>query len=579
MKRTSLIAATAFSLFGCSGCTVDAPAPGTVSGQFAGCPYPNSIGINMSGKHWGLIWNDEFDGSGLPNADKWMIDIGRHYPSWPWSDAPYLMDGWLNNEVQNYSSSTANVRVENGRLRIAANRSGLGAPWYSGRIETRQSFCPEDGGAIAVEAKIQLPSGQTGLGKVDGYWPAFWMMGDCLRSGSDSAYGHNMQYESWPFCGEIDIADFPSYTEAPTTFVSGLHCGSYTAGPCNERNGIVATGSCGGNCGSGSTSHVFRLEWSKTLNADGCTDPLGRMAFYVDDSPVGGGTNYAKNIWSLLYSNPNPFDPSSQTMIRDDAWAGFVQPFFIVLNLALKGDGTPAGERHVDYAYVHESSGYTTPSDMPMFIDYVRVYKLYNNTDPTGPNLIPNGGFDAPVTTNWYAANGSPSIEVECGSPAGGNCASMGSRSGASSDERFYMELLDQSGAWNSWSGFDYPGSRAYPPTLDAPIPAQTSDAGLYLQFWVKIIGNDSSTNDYLTFQTLADGGAIVGYAGTVFSNGTLSLGNLDTIQEIPKNEWVHVKWRYGTAGPLTGGGHFVAPTTVTQKATRFLIDGLSLTN
>lgn len=574
MKRSCVLGAVGLLLLGCSGTGIDGPPTETVSAELNGCPYPDTVGIDMTNKHWGLIWNDEFDGSGLPNASKWMIDLGHHYPTWPWPNAPYFSDGWLNNELQYYSNSTNNVRVENGRLRIAANRNGFYAPWYSARIETRQSFAPDADGAIAIEAKIQLPNGQTGNGRVDGYWPAFWMMGDCLRSGSHSAYGYNTLYESWPFCGEIDIADFPSYTESPTTFASGLHCGSYTAGPCNERNGIMATGSCNGNCGSGSTSHVFRLEWSTAKNADGCTDPDGRFAFYVDGRTVGDNQSYAKNIWSLFYSNPNPVDPSSVTMIRDQAYTAFGQPFFIILNLALKGDNTPAGPRHTDYAYWHEGSGYTTPNDRPMFVDYVRVYKLYRNTDPTGPNLVPNGGFESGAT-NWYAVSGTPLIAANCASPVGGSCVWMGGHAGANNTERFKMELLDQTG-WNSWSGFDAAGFRAPMPSMEAPIPTSLSNTSMYLQFWVKILGNNSSTADYLKFQALGDNGSSVGNVGTIYSNGTISPTNLDSTTTIPKNTWVRVKWRFPS---LSNGGHFISPSTTTQNGTAFLIDGLTVTN
>ncbi|HEX4893211.1 MAG TPA: glycoside hydrolase family 16 protein, partial [Hyphomicrobiaceae bacterium] len=52
---------------------------------------------------WKLVWSDEFDGQGAPDAAKWSYDVGGH--------------GWGNRELQFYTDSRlANARVENGLL-------------------------------------------------------------------------------------------------------------------------------------------------------------------------------------------------------------------------------------------------------------------------------------------------------------------------------------------------------------------------------------------------------------------------------------------------------------------------------
>src|SRR5688572_12500070 len=50
------------------------------------------------------VWQDEFDYTGLPDAAKWGYDIGGH--------------GWGNNELQHYTNSINNAKVEDGKLTI-----------------------------------------------------------------------------------------------------------------------------------------------------------------------------------------------------------------------------------------------------------------------------------------------------------------------------------------------------------------------------------------------------------------------------------------------------------------------------
>jgi hypothetical protein len=52
---------------------------------------------------WQLVWSDEFDENGLPNASKWSYDVGGH--------------GWGNQELQYYTERRSkNARVQDGKL-------------------------------------------------------------------------------------------------------------------------------------------------------------------------------------------------------------------------------------------------------------------------------------------------------------------------------------------------------------------------------------------------------------------------------------------------------------------------------
>lgn len=135
--------------------------------------------ITVGNKQYRLVWSDEFDYTGLPDASKWKFETG------------YVR----NQEVQYYTDSRLeNCKVENGRLYITAlNDSSQGHPVTSASIETfgLQSF---KYGYIEVRAKMPH------LGS--GTWPAIWTL------------GVNRDAVGWPRCGEIDIMEWTG--KAPT---------------------------------------------------------------------------------------------------------------------------------------------------------------------------------------------------------------------------------------------------------------------------------------------------------------------------------------------------------------------------
>jgi beta-glucanase (GH16 family) len=74
---------------------------------------------------------------------------------------------------------------------------------------------------MQVEASIRL--GTNAIGNKQGLWPAFWMLGDSMRHGTQ-----------WPQCGEIDIFE---QVNGQMTGYGTIHCGTYPGGPCGEPNG------------------------------------------------------------------------------------------------------------------------------------------------------------------------------------------------------------------------------------------------------------------------------------------------------------------------------------------------------
>jgi beta-glucanase (GH16 family) len=146
---------------------------------------------DQDGGPWKLVWSDEFDYNGLPDAKKWDYDVGGH--------------GWGNKELQFYTARRKeNARVEDGHLIIEARKeSWEGREYTSARLVSRGKG---DWTYGRFEVKAKLPSGR-------GTWPAIWMLP------TDWTYG------SWPKSGEIDIMEHVGFD--PDVIHTSIHTSAY----------------------------------------------------------------------------------------------------------------------------------------------------------------------------------------------------------------------------------------------------------------------------------------------------------------------------------------------------------------
>ncbi|NPD47508.1 MULTISPECIES: family 16 glycosylhydrolase [unclassified Lentimicrobium] len=190
-----------------------------------------------------LIWSEEFDYTGLPDASYWNMETGG--------------GGWGNNELQNYTNREDNALVGNGYLTITAKEEVYGGRNYtSARITTQNKFDFKYG---KIEARIKLPYGQ-------GIWPAFWMLGSNINS------------VSWPACGEIDIMELVGGTNRDNISHSTIHwdnAGQHASygESYSLSNGIFAD-----------DFHVFSVEWDEQ-SIRGFVD--GSQYFVADITPSG----------------------------------------------------------------------------------------------------------------------------------------------------------------------------------------------------------------------------------------------------------------------------------------------------
>jgi beta-glucanase (GH16 family) len=252
-----------------------------------------------------LVWSDEFTNStgsnAQPNPMVWTYDTGN--------------SGFGNHELENYCAwgsnispcSTANPNVyvgTDGYLHIDAQQPSAGV-YTSARLKTKGLFSFQYG---RIEVRAQVPEAQ-------GFWPAFWLM------------GNNIATVNWPACGEMDVLERINAAATPDWNEGSIHGTGFTG----NNLGTVF------NFPSGQTAagwHTYGMIWSP-----------GSVSYYVDD-PTHPYVTYTTSSISGLSGAVWPFDLGAN---------------YILLNLAVGGDwpGSPNA---------------STPFPSEMLVDYVRVY-------------------------------------------------------------------------------------------------------------------------------------------------------------------------------------------------------------
>ncbi len=253
-----------------------------------------------------LVWSDEFTNATSanvqPNPAVWTYDTGA--------------TGWGNSELEDYcawaSSASpcdpANPNVYVGTdsyLHIVAEQPSP-AVYTSARIKSQGLFSILYG---RVEARIMVPEAQ-------GFWPAFWML------------GNNIVTDNWPACGELDIQERINAAGSPDWNAGSIH----------------GTGFTGANLGtqyyfpSGQTAagwHTYGMIWQP-----------GSIQYYIDN-PTNIYATYTPASLNSLSGAVWPFDSGNA--------------MFFIVNLAVGGSwpGNPNG---------------TTPFPSQTLVDYVRVY-------------------------------------------------------------------------------------------------------------------------------------------------------------------------------------------------------------
>ncbi len=167
---------------------------------------------------WKLVWSDEFDYVGLPDATKWDYDVGG--------------EGWGNNELEYYTKERKqNARVEKGNLVIEARKEDWENKKYTSARLVSKGKADWKYGKIEVRAK--LPKGVGG-------WPAIWMLGSTTPM-------------KWPDDGEIDIMEHVGYD--PGVIHASIHCKKYNHVIRTQKTATTTVPDFA------DAFHVYALEW------------------------------------------------------------------------------------------------------------------------------------------------------------------------------------------------------------------------------------------------------------------------------------------------------------------------------
>lgn len=301
---------------------------------------------------YNLVWEDQFDGDSLNRKD-WNIET--HEP------------GWVNEELQEYTTSSDNIYVKDGKLIIKPVKTEKdGKPYYtSGRVNTQNKHDFKYG---LFEARVKVPEGK-------GFLPAFWMMPT-----DENLYGQ------WPRCGEIDIMEVLG--DQTDTSHGTIHYGN----PHAQSQGSYQLKS-----GSFSSEfHTFSAEWEP-----------GKISWYVDGRLIHTESDWhstTEGQGTITY--PAPFD----------------QPFYLILNLAVGNNwaGYPdettdidGATYEIDYVRAYQKDSYDENVEKPEKTVVLR------DPDKNG-NYVVNGDFavaeDLTDASGWQfmtALGGEATAEIK----------------------------------------------------------------------------------------------------------------------------------------------------------------------
>lgn len=300
-----------------------------------------------SGARLKLMWQEEFNGSrGVPSTIQTATRHAKYGQNW----ATEITGNPYNHERQYYTDdvvqfnpngSIAHWAIEqNGKGQLAINARvpqaktakhrgtyppdlcGYGkCEFVSGRMNTKHKLSFRYG---YIVARVKVPTG-------GGTWPAFWMLGTDIDT------------NSWPACGEIDIMEASTSANFFGDIVGSLHSwpddGYGITSRFTPDKPTLYEG-----------YHTVGIRWLP-----------GRIDFYADGKVYQSVTK--KNMTSD--SEAVYVDSLGQTYNRE--WP-FDKDFFIILNLAM--GGYFGGEPDDNYKAPSDSRGGT------LLVDWIRAYSI-----------------------------------------------------------------------------------------------------------------------------------------------------------------------------------------------------------
>jgi beta-glucanase (GH16 family) len=245
-----------------------------------------------------LVWSDEFDVDGPPNAKNWNYEKGFV----------------RNEELQWYQPG--NATVKQGLLVIEGRKERVANPNYqagSSDWKTNRQYAEYTSTSMTTSGLQSWQYGRFEMrGRIPtsaGMWPAWWTLG--VKG-------------EWPSNGEIDIMEYYK-----GNVLANVACGTATRWQAKWDSSTKSLSSLGGAAWSASF-HVWRMDWDDQT-----------IDLYLDDV--------------LLNSVP------LSSMLNADGTSPFKQKHYMLVNLAIGGQngGDPSGTTfpatyEVDYVRVYQ---------------------------------------------------------------------------------------------------------------------------------------------------------------------------------------------------------------------------------
>lgn len=272
---------------------------------FAQKPDPIRPDFSLPAKIPGmnLVWNDEFNNSGKPDTANWRYETGFV----------------RNQELQWYQPGNANCGK--GSLLIEGRREKVKNPDFTSEStnwKTNREFAEYTSASIQTRGHRQWQFGRFEIrARIDtacGAWPAIWTLG--ISKG-------------WPSNGEIDIMEFYRINGIPTILANfAWGTDQPYVGKWDDLKKPLADFTAYDPDWT-KKFHVWRMDWNNDS-----------ISLFLDDTLL-NSTLLSQTV------NPDGFNP-------------FLQPHYILLNLALGGNG---------------GDPVKTPFPVKYEVDYVRVYQ------------------------------------------------------------------------------------------------------------------------------------------------------------------------------------------------------------
>jgi beta-glucanase (GH16 family) len=242
----------------------------------------NSIAQNASTQKaekmddYKLVWSDEFNNDGPPDAQNWRFE-----------------NGFVRNEEAQWYQPD-NARCEGGKLIIEGRKEEKPNPNYipgSNEWKKQRKNIEYTSSSINTSGKHSWQYGRFIMrARIDvspGLWPAWWTLGVNGK---------------WPSNGEIDIMEYYS-----NKLLANIACGTDVPNKAEWFSKTKPVDSLGGSKWA-SEFHIWRMDWDENS-----------IALYVDDSLMN-----KVELSKLVNKDGTGINP-------------FKQPHYMLLNLAMGG--------------------------------------------------------------------------------------------------------------------------------------------------------------------------------------------------------------------------------------------------